>query len=67
MAVPVELVVRLDAFFADCEAAGVDAGGHICREQEIMAVLLTPLLLVSRMTTTASAVTRTVGKITAQK
>jgi hypothetical protein len=68
LAVPAELalVVRLDVLFAD-RAAGVEAGGHSCCEQGIMALLLTPRLAVSRMTATASAVTRTVGKITAQK
>lgn len=70
LGVPAELalVVRSDVFSADRAAvAGVDAGGHTCCEQGITALLLTPLLAVSRMTITASAVTRTVGKITAQK
>ena len=67
--VPAELapVVRLDVFFADCDAAGVDAGGHICCEQGTTGLVLTPLLAVSRMTITATAVNRTVGKMTAQK
>mgnify|MGYP003623117291 CR=1 FL=1 len=67
VAAELALAARLDVLFADGDAAGVDAGGHSCCEQGIMALPLIPLLEVSRMTTIASAVTRTVGKITAQK
>lgn len=69
LVVPAELapLVRLDVFFADPDAAGPDAGGHACVEQGITGFVLTPLLAVSRTTTTAIAVTRTVGKMTAQK
>lgn len=68
--VPAELapVVRLDVFFADCDAeADVETGGHSCCEQGITGLVLTPLLAVSRTTITATAVTRTVGTMTAQK
>lgn len=58
-------------FFAGCvdppAGADVETGGQSCVEQGTMTLRLTPLLAVSRITTTASAVTRTVGKITAQK
>jgi hypothetical protein len=74
LVVPAELapLVRLDVFFADPDAADPDpgdpdAGGHACVEQGITGLVLTPLLAVSRTTTTAIAVTRTVGKMTAQK
>jgi hypothetical protein len=68
--VPAELapVVRLDVFFADCDAeADVETGGHSCCEQGITGLVLTPLLAVSRTTITATAATRTVGRMTAQK
>lgn len=69
LVVPAELapLVRLDVFFADCDAADPDAGGHACCEQGITGLVLAPLPAVSRITTTAIAVTRTVGKMTAQK
>ena len=59
--------VRLDVFFADCDEEDADAGGHTCCEQGITGLVLAPLPAVSRITTTAIAVTRTVGKMTAQK
>ena len=68
--VPAELapVVRLDVFFADCDAeADVETGGHSCCEQGITGLVLAPLLAVSRTTITATAATRTVGTMTAQK
>lgn len=45
----------------------VETDGHSCAEHGIMTLRLTPLLAVSRITTTASAVTSTVGRMTAQK
>ena len=70
VAVPAELapVVRLDVFFADCDAEpDVETGGHSCCEQGITGLVLTPRLAVSRTTIIATAVTRTVGTMTAQK
>ncbi len=69
LVVPAEVapLVGLDVFFAGCDAAGPDAGGHACVEQGITALVLAPRPAVSRITTTPIAVTRTVGKMTAQK
>jgi hypothetical protein len=71
LALVVAAAADVVVFFAGCvdppDGADVETGGQSCVEQGIMTLRLTPLLAVSRITTTASAVTRTVGKMTAQK